>query len=100
MVYKKKKQENLITVIKSFPLSVSEYLSVSKMNEVFIYGGSTEIETAAHFLKTPIRVYFEGNPRITACSWIVYGEEYVAESGKSIMLKWKNENHFEYVNKM
>ena len=70
------------------------------MNEVFIYGGSTEIETAAHVLKTPIQVYFEGNPRIPACSWIVYGEEYVAESGTSIMLKWKNENHFEYVNKM
>jgi len=33
-------------------------------------------------------------------SWIVYGEEYVAENGKSIMLKWKNENHFEYINTM
>ena len=97
---KKTKQEDVITAIKSFPLSVSEYVSASKMNEVFMYGGSTELETAAHFLKTPIRVYFEGNPHIPACSWIVYGEEYVTENGKSIMLKWKHENHFEYINKM
>ena len=97
---KKTKQETLITNIRSFPLSVEEYLSVSKMNDLFVYGGSTELEAAAHFLQTPIRVYYEGNRNIPACSWIVYGEEYVTENAKSVILQWKNENHFEYVNKM
>ena len=61
------------------------------------YGGSTELETAAHFLNTPIQVYFEGNPRTPACTWVVYGEEFVSENSKSIILNWRAGNHFEAV---
>ena len=70
------------------------------MKELFVYGGSTELETAAHFSQTPMRVYFEGNWNIPAFSWIVYGEEYISDNAKSIIMKRKNENHFEYVNMM
>ena len=54
---KETKQENVVTHIPSFPLSIAEYLSVSKMDEMLMYGGSTELETAANFFQTPIRVY-------------------------------------------
>ena len=65
------------------------------------YGGSTELETESTlFLKNLICVYFEGNPRAPACSWVVYGEEFVTDSAKSIMLNWRAGNHFEIVNKI
>ena len=64
------------------------------------YGGSTELETAAQFLQTPIRVYFEGNPKAPACTWIVYGEQFVSDTTKSIILNWRAGNHFEVVNKI
>ena len=75
-------------------------MHVSKTVQERTYGGSTELETAAHFLKNHIRVYFEGNPRAPACSWVVYGEEFGTDSAKSIMLNWRAGNHFEIVNKI
>ena len=69
-------------------------MHVSKMMQGRTYGGSTQLETAALFLKNPIHVYFEGNPRAPACSWVVYGEEFVTDSAKSGMLNWRAGNHF------
>ena len=83
-----------------YNLTVQEYLDASKINENKTYGGSTELETAAHLFNTPIYVYFEGNPRAPACSWVVYGTEYVANTTKCIALNWRLGNHFEVVNKI
>ena len=43
--------------IKNYNLTVQEYIDVSEMAKNKTYGGSTELETAAQFLQTPIRVY-------------------------------------------
>ena len=86
--------------MRDYHLTVNEYVEASEMRKNRVYGGSTEIETAAHLLKTPIRVYYEGNPVVPACSWVVYGEEYVSNTAKSIVLNWRFGNHFEVVNKM
>ena len=37
---------------------------------------------------------------VPACTWVVYGEEYVSNTAKSINLNWRFGNHFEVVNKM
>ena len=96
---KKTKQEEYVN-LRDYHLTVNEYVEASEMTKNRVYGGSTEIETAAHLLKTPIRVYYEGNPVVPACSWVVYGEEYVSNTAKSIVLNWRFGNHFEVVNKM
>ena len=59
-------------------------MHISKTMQERTYGGSTELETAAHFLENLIRVYFEGNPTAPACSWVVQGEKFVTDSAKSI----------------
>ena len=95
----KTNQEKYIQ-LRMYNLTVQEYLDASKMNENKTYGGSTELETAAHLFKTPIYVYFEGNPCAPACSWVVYGTEYVTNTTKCIALNWRLGNHFEVVNKI
>ena len=95
----KTNQEKYIQ-LRMYNLTVQEYLDASKMNENKTYGVSTELETAAHLFKTPIYVYFEGNPCAPACSWVVYGTEYVTNTTKCIALNWRLGNHFEVVNKI
>ena len=97
--YLKKTNQEEYVQLHDYHLTVNEYVEASQMNKNRIYIGSTELETAAHFLKTPIRVYYDGNPFVPACTWVVYGEDYVSNTAKSIILNWRFGNHFEAVNK-
>ena len=98
--YLQKTKQNPYVQLRDYTLTVQEYVDCSKMNENKMYGGSTELETSAHLFSTPIYVYFEGNPRAPACSWVVYGAEFVSLTTKCIALNWRLGNHFEVVNKM
>ena len=98
--YLQKTKQNPYVQLRDYTLTVQEYVDCSTMNENKMYGGSTELETSAHLFSTPIYVYFEGNPRAPACSWVVYGAEFVSLTTKCIALNWRLGNHFEVVNKM
>jgi hypothetical protein len=84
--YLQKTKQNPYVQLRDYTLTVQEYVDCSKMNENKMYGGSTELETAAHLFTTPMYVYFEGNPRAPACSWVVYGAEFVSSTTKCIAL--------------
>ena len=73
------------------------YLEVSDMRTTTTWAGSTEIEVAAHWLQTPIRVFNLGNPKFPPNSWTTYGPEFVAYDSRSILLQWANGNHYNYV---
>ena len=73
------------------------YLEVSDMRTPTSWAGSTEIEVAAHWLQTPIRVFNLGNPKFPPNSWTTYGPEFVAYDSRSILLQWSNGNHYNYV---
>ena len=43
-------------------LSIADSLEATKVDEKGIYAGSTELETAAHLLQTPIKVFYAITP--------------------------------------
>ena len=55
-------------------LSADEYIQSVRMDVPTTWGGSTELEVAARWLRTPIKVYFSGNPKFPPKSWITYGD--------------------------
>ena len=79
-------------------LSVQEYLEGTKMRRTGIWAGSCEVETAAQFLCTTIRVWHIGNPKIPSMKWTTYGERFsTTSSSHVILLQWTHGNHYDFI---
>ena len=78
-------------------LDPAEYIKVSKVDHPKAWAGSTELEVAANWLKTPIKVFNLGNPKYPANSWITYGSQFDKFDARHILLQWSNGNHYDVV---
>ena len=78
-------------------IDAGTYLRVSEMRSPGIWAGSTEIEVAAHWLQTPIRVFHLGNPKYPGNSWTCYGAEFDRFDSRTILLEWANRNHYNFI---
>ena len=76
--------------------SISRKMNAKKL-EIRARGGRQELEVAAHWLRTPIKVFHTGDLRYPANSWICYGQSFENYQSRCIMLHWKHGNHFEFV---
>ena len=92
---KTKKQTNVRPSLVN--LDPETYLQVSDMRTPTTWAGSCEIEVAAHWLHTPIRVFHIGNPRYPGNSWTCYGGEYDSYDSRTILLEWANRNHYNFI---
>ena len=81
-------------------LTADEYIEGVRMDAPTIWGGSTELEVAADWLRTPIKVYFSGNPRFPPKSWITYGSLPPTYHAHTILLSWTNGDHYDYVTEL
>ena len=97
MFYQKETKKQLNVRPSLVDLDARTYLEVSKMRTPTIWAGSTEIEVAAHWLQTPIKVFHLGNPLFPANSWTTYGPDYVSYDCRTILLEWANRNHYNFI---
>ena len=51
-------------------LTAEQYIQEVEMFRNTKWGGSTELEVAANWLKTPIKVFYQGNPRFPPRCWM------------------------------
>ena len=77
-----------------------EYIESVRMDVPTTWGGSTELEVAARWLRTPIKVYFCGNPKFPPKSWITYGDLPNLHNTHTILLSWTNGDHYDYVSEL
>ena len=95
---KTKKQRNVRP--SNVVLTADEYIQSVRMDVPTTWGGSTELEVAAQWLRTPIKVYFYGNPKYPPKSWITYGAHKAAFNAHTILLVWSNGDHYDFVSEL
>ena len=81
-------------------LTAEEYIQAVRMDAPITWGGSTELEVAADWLRTPIKVYFSGNPRFPPNSWITYGSLPPTYHAHQILLSWTSGDHYDYATEL
>ena len=54
-------------------LTAQQYIETTRMDVPSIWGGSTELEVAGDWLKTPIKVFYYGKRLFPPKSWVTYG---------------------------
>ena len=81
-------------------LTADEYIKSVNMDKNTTWGGSTELEAAAEWLNTPIKVYYYGNPKFPPRSWMMYGTNFPTASTHVILLQWTNGNHYDFVTEL
>jgi len=81
----------------SVVLSARDYITATKMDQPYTWGGSTELEAAADWLQTPIKVFHYGNPKFPPKSWITYGSAPEYYNSHVLLLQWTNQDHYDYV---
>ena len=81
-------------------ISFDDYVDATNMDLPYTWGGSTELEAAALWLKTLIKVFHHGNPKFPPKSWITYGTQPEYHNTYTLLLQWTNGDHYDYVNKL
>ena len=81
-------------------LSAREYILATQVDQPYIWGGSTELEAAADWLQTPIKVFHYGNPKFPPKSWITYGCIPEYHNSHVLLLQWTNQAHYDYVSEL
>ena len=81
-------------------LSARDYITAMKMDQPYTWGGSTELEAAADWLQTPIKVFHSGNPKLPPKSWITHGCLPEFYNSHVILLQWTNQDHYDYVSEL
>ena len=81
-------------------LTADEYITSVRMDMPTTWGGSTELEVAAQWLRTLIKVYYYGNPRFPPKSWITYGAQTAPYNADTILLVWTNGDHYDFVTEL
>ena len=78
-------------------ISFQEYIDATSMDLPYIWGGSTELEAAASWLKTLIKVFCYGNPKFPPRSWVTYGTLPEYHNTYTLLLQWTNADHYDYI---
>ena len=78
-------------------ISFQEYVDATSMDLPYIWGGSTELEAAASWLKTLIKVFCYGNPKFPPRSWVTYGTLPEYHNTYTLLLQWTNADHYDYI---
>ena len=78
-------------------LTAQEYIECTRMDVSSIWGGSTELEVAGDWLKTPIKVFYYGNKLFPPKSWVTYGSLPAYYNSHVVLLQWTNGDHYDFV---
>ena len=97
MWYQDKTKKQLHIKPKDLVLTAQQYIQSVRMDMPTTWGGSTELEAAAQWLNTVIKVYYYGNPKYPPSSWISYGTHTAPFNSHTMLLIWTNNDHYDYV---
>ena len=100
MKFQEKTRQQLDVPPALVQLTPQEYIGATQMDTPYKWGGSTELEVAASWLRTPIKVYHFGNPKFPPKSWITYGSLTPTFHGHTLLLQWTNGDHYDYVSEL
>ena len=81
-------------------LTAEQYIQEVEMFRNTKWGGSTELEVAANWLKTPIKVFYQGNPRFPPRCWMTYGSMACSANTQTVLLQWTHTMHYDFVTEL
>ena len=100
MWFQQKTKQQLNVAPSKVVLTCQQYIEAVRMDAPTTWGGSTELEVAAQWLRSIIKVYYYGNPKYPPKSWISYGTTTAPYDAHTLLLVWTNGDHYDYVTEL